>query len=146
MNHQYVWWIVAFIALSLLWSGVASAHRSGCHAWHSCPSDSGSYVCGDTGHSNYCSGSTYTPTVTSTTPKTTITPPKAPDYSGAFLNEHETREMVKAFIRDFKGYEPSEKEVQSHIDAMRARQKSGKPFAASEFVHDRCKEIASCKR
>src|SRR5262249_11775946 len=29
------------------------AHRSGCHRWHSCPSDTGSYVSGDTG---YCSG------------------------------------------------------------------------------------------
>ncbi len=29
------------------------AHQSGCHRWHSCPSDSGSYVCGDWG---YCSG------------------------------------------------------------------------------------------
>jgi uncharacterized protein YgiM (DUF1202 family) len=25
-------------------------HRNGCHAWHTCPSDTGSYVCGDTGH------------------------------------------------------------------------------------------------
>lgn len=32
----------------------ALAHRSGCHRWHSCPSDTGSYVCGDLGHSNYC--------------------------------------------------------------------------------------------
>ncbi len=30
--------------------GVAFAHQSGCHRWHSCPSDSGSYVCGDSGH------------------------------------------------------------------------------------------------
>jgi len=28
----------------------ASAHRSGCHRWHSCPSDTGSYVCGDLGY------------------------------------------------------------------------------------------------
>ena len=27
-----------------------SAHRSGCHRWHSCPSDTGSYVCGDLGY------------------------------------------------------------------------------------------------
>jgi hypothetical protein len=32
----------------------ASAHRSGCHRWHSCPSDSGSYVCGDLGYTNGC--------------------------------------------------------------------------------------------
>lgn len=26
------------------------AHRDGCHRWHSCPSDSGSYECGDSGY------------------------------------------------------------------------------------------------
>ena len=30
------------------------AHQSGCHKWHSCPSDSGSYVCGDLGYNTYC--------------------------------------------------------------------------------------------
>lgn len=30
------------------------AHRSGCHRWHSCPSDSGSYICGDWGYCSYC--------------------------------------------------------------------------------------------
>jgi endonuclease YncB( thermonuclease family) len=30
------------------------AHRSGCHRWHSCPSDSGSYTCGDLGYDTYC--------------------------------------------------------------------------------------------
>ena len=35
----------------------ASAHQSGCHRWHSCPSDSGSYVCGDAGYS--CDYPTY---------------------------------------------------------------------------------------
>lgn len=33
------------------------AHRSGCHRWHSCPSDSGSYLCGDLGYP--CRYSTY---------------------------------------------------------------------------------------
>lgn len=32
----------------------SDAHRDGCHTWHSCPSDSGSYVCGDKGYSNEC--------------------------------------------------------------------------------------------
>lgn len=32
----------------------ASAHQSGCHAQHSCPSDTGSYVCGDTGNYSQC--------------------------------------------------------------------------------------------
>ena len=34
----------------------ASAHRDGCHAAHSCPFDTGSYVCGDTGNDTYCPG------------------------------------------------------------------------------------------
>lgn len=33
------------------------AHSSGCHRWHSCPSDSGSYVCGDLGYYTYCPNS-----------------------------------------------------------------------------------------
>lgn len=38
-------------------SSVASAHQNGCHRWHSCPSDSGTYVCGDFGHA--CQYPTY---------------------------------------------------------------------------------------
>ena len=38
----------------------AAAHRSGCHAAHSCPSDTGSYVCGDTGNFNFCPAATPT--------------------------------------------------------------------------------------
>ncbi|MEU6534966.1 hypothetical protein [Streptomyces sp. NPDC047000] len=34
----------------------AEAHRDGCHRWHSCPSDTGSYVCGDLGYDTYCGG------------------------------------------------------------------------------------------
>lgn len=29
-------------------------HRDGCHRWHSCPSDTGSYVCGDLGYDDEC--------------------------------------------------------------------------------------------
>lgn len=32
------------------------AHRDGCHRWHSCPSDDGSYVCGDLGYDDECGG------------------------------------------------------------------------------------------
>jgi hypothetical protein len=32
----------------------SSGHRSGCHRWHSCPSDTGSYECGDMGHDDQC--------------------------------------------------------------------------------------------
>jgi hypothetical protein len=42
------------IALPIAVSTVVSAHRDGCHRWHSCPSDSGSYVCGDLGYTSGC--------------------------------------------------------------------------------------------
>lgn len=38
---------------------VADAHRSGCHRWHSCPSDRGTYTCGDTGHCSQCPDNEY---------------------------------------------------------------------------------------
>jgi len=33
---------------------ISYEHQNGCHRWHSCPSDSGSYVCGDLGYDTYC--------------------------------------------------------------------------------------------
>ena len=50
--------IISLVALLLL-PYVADAHRSGCHRWHSCPSDSGTYVCGDVGHCSYCPDNQY---------------------------------------------------------------------------------------
>ena len=35
------------------------AHQSGCHRWHSCPSDSGSYTCGDLGYCSGCPNNSY---------------------------------------------------------------------------------------
>ena len=32
----------------------ALAHRDPCHRWHACPSDRGTYTCGDTGRCNQC--------------------------------------------------------------------------------------------
>ncbi len=53
---MYKWLLILGSLVVLMLPAKVGAHRSGCHAWHSCPSDSGSYVCGDTGHSNYCGG------------------------------------------------------------------------------------------
>jgi hypothetical protein len=46
------------------------AHRDGCHRWHSCPSDSGSYICGDLGYTSECPGGA------PTTPRATVKPAK----------------------------------------------------------------------
>lgn len=64
MSRRFGVYVVA-IALLLTFIGAgayssdAYAHRSGCHRWHSCPSDSGSYSCGDWGYDNYCGASGY---------------------------------------------------------------------------------------
>ncbi len=41
-------------ALVALFAFPAQAHRSGCHRWHSCPSDRGTYTCGDLGYTSGC--------------------------------------------------------------------------------------------
>ncbi len=55
---------VAFLACfgGFAFAPSAEAHRSGCHRWHSCPSDSGSYVCGDLGYASECPKSAPQPT------------------------------------------------------------------------------------
>lgn len=35
------------------------AHQSGCHRWHSCPSHTDNYICGDTGHCSQCPDNKY---------------------------------------------------------------------------------------
>ncbi len=47
------------LALFLVSSSASDAHQSGCHRWHSCPSDRGTYVCGDTGHCSQCRDNEY---------------------------------------------------------------------------------------
>lgn len=48
--------VAMLLVLSALvvWPPPAQAHRDGCHRWHSCPSDTGSYVCGDLGYFSEC--------------------------------------------------------------------------------------------
>lgn len=45
---------MGLLALTYLFMAPAQAHRSGCHRWHSCPSDRGTYECGDLGYTTYC--------------------------------------------------------------------------------------------
>ncbi|NUP16687.1 MAG: hypothetical protein HOZ81_11375 [Streptomyces sp.] len=48
--------VTAAVLLLAVFPVTAEAHRNGCHRWHSCPSDTGSYVCGDLGYDTYCGG------------------------------------------------------------------------------------------
>jgi hypothetical protein len=67
-------------------AGPAFAHRDGCHAAHSCPSDRGTYVCGDTGNYSECgSGPRQEPDTSSGTSRgsadTFVAPPPARDVT-----------------------------------------------------------------
>lgn len=67
------------------------SHSSGCHSWHSCPSDSGGYVCGDKGYCSQCpdnqycvggslrSSSTQVPTPATSAPPTSATTVPTPE-------------------------------------------------------------------
>src|SRR6266702_5565654 len=46
--------VALIVILAIVSIGTAFAHQSGCHRWHSCPSDRGTYVCGDLGHCSGC--------------------------------------------------------------------------------------------
>jgi micrococcal nuclease len=80
MNHQQ---LVCRLVLSLvLLTAVLTsteAHRSGCHRWHSCPSDRGTYTCGDLGYCSQCPDNTYCqagqPRSAARQPPTSVTPP-----------------------------------------------------------------------
>ncbi len=58
------------VALVLVFApfATASAHQDGCHRWHSCPSDTGSYVCGDLGYTSGCPKTS----TTKVAPKSTV--------------------------------------------------------------------------
>ncbi len=52
----------AILVIGLAGGAVAAdvlAHPDGCHRWHSCPPDDGSYVCGDLGHCSECANNQY---------------------------------------------------------------------------------------
>ena len=45
-----VFLVLAIGVLGLSWLRPAAAHQDGCHRYHSCPADDGSYRCGDLGY------------------------------------------------------------------------------------------------
>lgn len=72
--------VVLALSVGLLIYGTpVLAHRNGCHRWHSCPSDTGSYVCGDLGYYTYCPSSRPTAKPSQDlTPTRTPAPPPTP--------------------------------------------------------------------
>lgn len=52
--------LICVLGFSLLtWGTWGEAHQDGCHRWHSCPSDTESYVCGDLGYCSECPDNQY---------------------------------------------------------------------------------------
>ncbi len=75
-----------------------SAHRSGCHRWHSCPSDSGSYVCGDLGYTSECGTSSYSaPTYTPPAPHIPVVTTKKVTSSESIPFAHKVRYTSKEY-------------------------------------------------
>lgn len=52
-------WLWAAGGAILVAAFTADAHRDGCHRWHSCPSDHGTYECGDLGYCSKCPDNVY---------------------------------------------------------------------------------------
>jgi len=46
--------LIALLFLMVAIPNARFAHRDGRHIWHSCPSNTGSYVCGDLSIDTYC--------------------------------------------------------------------------------------------
>lgn len=78
--------LLAAGALTFTAATPADAHRDGCHRWHSCPSDSGSYICGDLGYDSGCPGTTET-TEPDQSEDETVEPDLFEDTSGLDLYE-----------------------------------------------------------
>lgn len=61
------------------WVTGLDAHRFGCYGWHSCPSDHGTYTCGDLGYCAQCPDKAYCfaghPRVAAPPPKPDLLPP-----------------------------------------------------------------------
>ena len=85
---RYAWlYSLAGIFIGIAVPFVVFSHSSGCHSWHSCPSDSGTYVCGDKGKcsqcpdNQYCSGGSprSAPSSSVETPPPSPPPPSSPE-------------------------------------------------------------------
>src|SRR3972149_11058756 len=58
-----IYGVILIVSITILLQASSSdsvfAHQNGCHRWHSCPSETGSYTCGDTGYCSQCPDNKY---------------------------------------------------------------------------------------
>jgi hypothetical protein len=105
------------IAVANLAIADASAHQSGCHRWHTCPSDTGSYVCGDLGY----------PCQTSATPPPS-TPPAVP-YSDKNCADFPNQQAAQDFYNAHPG-DPSRLDADNDAIACESNPCACSPAAA----------------
>jgi hypothetical protein len=54
MSHRSMWHLIVILLGLVSWSLTSHAPRDACHQRHACPSDHGTYLCGDLGHCEQC--------------------------------------------------------------------------------------------
>lgn len=59
INCRRLWWVIVTLLALAGWGVDSHAHQDPCHRLHSCPSDHGSYVCGDRGRCDQCPDNQY---------------------------------------------------------------------------------------
>jgi hypothetical protein len=128
LRHLLVLMLWTVSVTSVLVSAPAHAHRSGCHRWHSCPSDHGTYTCGDLGHCSACPDNHYcthgspksgnAPSSRTASPnlpsqpvqpaaKTTRTPPSLPEGSGDVRGNQRSRVYQVPGCPDYAAMNPA---------------------------------------
>jgi len=78
--HQRMWYRLVVMLALVGWGVVSQAHQDPCHRRHSCPSDHGTYVCGDRGACEQCPDNPY---CLAGQPRTAPTPLVAPPRPSA---------------------------------------------------------------
>jgi hypothetical protein len=110
-NRRRILVIAGGLSLAILlffsYAVIADAHRSGCHRWHSCPSDSGSYICGDTGRCSACPNNQFCengrPIVRSPEPNNN-NESYEPHIKGDSLNNFTPNKVIKYREADYINY------------------------------------------
>jgi hypothetical protein len=78
-DQQLIYRLMLSLVLLMACLPSTEAHRSGWHRWHSCPSDHGTYTCGDLDYCSQCPDSAYCqasrPRSAAQQPPTQVTPP-----------------------------------------------------------------------
>jgi hypothetical protein len=115
----------ALVSASLATSNnVVSAHQSGCHRYHSCPSDTGSYVCGDLGNDSQC------PKKLTSSSKDNI------------KSKQTTKEKVKDCLKGY--HKSSAKCVPDKIKASKIKSSKAVGINSTLVANKKCQGLADC--